>query len=138
MPTVLPTMKASWMGVLNTRWSPKSRARVAASRNTPPSLPPTSCPYSSTRGSSCISSRMAKRAQSTITVGSRSFGARSPASSVIGVGANMCVVRSSGVGSAALRASSKSAFTRAMAFFSTSFRPSCLKPWSSRYWKKRG
>ncbi len=89
------------MGVLNTRLSPNFCAKVAASRNTPPSLPPTSWPYSKHSGCFAMSSSMANKAQSTMTTFSPPLGDRSPTSSEMGVGAKSCVNKSSGVGSSA-------------------------------------
>ncbi len=74
------------MAVLKTRSSPKRSANVAASRNTPPNLCPTSCPYNKASGWSSINSRIAKRAASTINIFSAFAGALMPFSSMTGVG----------------------------------------------------
>ena len=100
------------MAVLNTLLSPNFWAKVAASLNTPPSLPPTSCPYNKHSGCFAISSSMANNAQSTITTLSAPFGVRSPTSCVIGVGAKSWVNKSSAEGSSAAIALLRACFTR--------------------------
>ena len=111
-------MYASVIGVLKTRASPYFSARVAASRKTPPSLLPTSCPYRMALGLSRIISFTAKSAASTITTGSLPSGLRVPFSSVIGVGANSYLYNSSGAGSGASTARWKSAAAFSSASFS--------------------
>ena len=79
------TKPAFDLNLSNTLFSPNVSASVAASLKTPPNRFPTSCPYNKHSGCFAIISFIANRAESTITVGSLSFGALSPFSSRIGV-----------------------------------------------------
>ena len=138
IPTVEPTINASWIGVLKTLSSPNFCAKVAASLKTPPNRPPTSCPYNKLSGCFFMISSTANKAQSTITTFSSRSGFRSPTSSVIGVGAKSCVNKSSGLGSSACWAFSKSFLTTAEAVANSWSISCCENPASNNCWIKTG